>query len=86
VWIAENVRKKLSVQMLADRVAMSVRNCDRVFTRELLHVQSGQLERPRSLPWRPAPPQSSDQAFFDFVGAVNIREAGLDPARRLRVR
>jgi transcriptional regulator GlxA family with amidase domain len=35
VWIAENVRKKLSVQMLADRVAMSVRNFERVFTREL---------------------------------------------------
>jgi transcriptional regulator GlxA family with amidase domain len=35
VWIAENVRKKLSVQMLAERVAMSVRNFERVFTREL---------------------------------------------------
>lgn len=35
VWIAENIRKKLSVQMLADRVAMSVRNFERVFTREL---------------------------------------------------
>ena len=35
VWIAENVRKKLSVQMLADRFAMSVRNFERVFTREL---------------------------------------------------
>lgn len=35
VWIAENVRKKLSVQTLADRVAMSVRNFERVFTREL---------------------------------------------------
>jgi transcriptional regulator GlxA family with amidase domain len=35
MWIAENVRKKLSVQMLADRFAMSVRNFERVFTREL---------------------------------------------------
>jgi len=35
VWIAENVRKKLSVQMLADHFAMSVRNFERVFTREL---------------------------------------------------
>jgi len=35
VWIAENVRKKLSTQMLADRFAMSVRNFERVFTREL---------------------------------------------------
>ena len=35
VWITENLRKKLSVQVLADRVAMSVRNFERVFTREL---------------------------------------------------
>jgi transcriptional regulator GlxA family with amidase domain len=35
VWIAENVRRKLSVQTLADRAAMSVRNFERVFTREL---------------------------------------------------
>jgi len=35
VWIAENVRRKLSVQMLADHFAMSVRNFERVFTREL---------------------------------------------------
>ena len=35
VWIMENLRKKLSVQVLADRVAMSVRNFERVFTREL---------------------------------------------------
>jgi transcriptional regulator GlxA family with amidase domain len=34
VWIAENLRKKLSVQALADRAAMSVRNFERVFTRE----------------------------------------------------
>src|SRR5215469_9030174 len=35
VWIADNLRKKLSVQVLADRVAMSVRNFERVFTREV---------------------------------------------------
>ena len=35
VWIAENLRKKISVQTLADRVAMSPRNFERVFTREL---------------------------------------------------
>ena len=35
VWIMENLRKKLSLQVLADRVAMSVRNFERVFTREL---------------------------------------------------
>jgi transcriptional regulator GlxA family with amidase domain len=35
VWIADNLRRKLSVQVLADRVAMSVRNFERVFTREV---------------------------------------------------
>src|SRR5262249_28842176 len=35
VWIAEHVQKKLSVQILADRMAMSVRNFERVFTREV---------------------------------------------------
>jgi len=35
VWIAENLRKKLSVQALADRTAMSLRNFERVFTREV---------------------------------------------------
>jgi transcriptional regulator GlxA family with amidase domain len=34
VWIADNVDKNLAVQVLADRVAMSVRNFERVFTRE----------------------------------------------------
>lgn len=34
-WIAENLRKNLSVQALADRAAMSIRNFERVFTREL---------------------------------------------------
>jgi transcriptional regulator GlxA family with amidase domain len=35
LWIVENLRTKLSVQILADRVAMSVRNFERVFTREV---------------------------------------------------
>jgi transcriptional regulator GlxA family with amidase domain len=35
VWIAENLNSNLSVQKLANRTAMSVRNFERVFTREL---------------------------------------------------
>ena len=35
IWIAENLRKELSLQILADRAAMSIRNFERVFTREL---------------------------------------------------
>ena len=40
VWIAENLRNNLSVQKLADRTAMSVRNFERVFTRELAKTPS----------------------------------------------
>jgi len=35
VWIADNLHRELSVQLLAERVAMSVRNFERVFTREV---------------------------------------------------
>ena len=35
VWIAENLHHHLSVQTLAERAAMSVRNFERVFMREL---------------------------------------------------
>jgi transcriptional regulator GlxA family with amidase domain len=34
-WIAENLHNDLSIQKLADRASMSVRNFERVFTREL---------------------------------------------------
>jgi transcriptional regulator GlxA family with amidase domain len=35
VWIAEHLREELSLQLLADHVAMSVRNFERVFAREV---------------------------------------------------
>ena len=35
VWIAENLRNELSIPMLAKRAAMSKRNFERVFTREV---------------------------------------------------
>ena len=35
MWIAENLQKDISVQILAERAAMSVRNFERVFAREL---------------------------------------------------
>lgn len=35
LWIADNLREKLSVEVLAERVAMSVRNFERVFIREV---------------------------------------------------
>jgi transcriptional regulator GlxA family with amidase domain len=35
IWVAEHLQSKLSVEDLADRMAMSVRNFERVFTREV---------------------------------------------------
>ena len=35
IWIAEHLQAELSVEDLADRMAMSVRNFERVFTREV---------------------------------------------------
>ena len=35
IWIAEHLQARLSVNDLADRMAMSVRNFERVFTREV---------------------------------------------------
>ena len=35
IWIAEHVQKRLSVQILAERMSMSIRNFERVFTREV---------------------------------------------------
>jgi transcriptional regulator GlxA family with amidase domain len=35
LWVAENLHRKLSVDQLADRMGMSVRNFERVFTREV---------------------------------------------------
>jgi transcriptional regulator GlxA family with amidase domain len=35
IWIAEHLEKRLSVEDLAERMSMSVRNFERVFTREV---------------------------------------------------
>lgn len=35
IWIAEHLEKKLSVEDLADRMSMSMRNFERLFTREV---------------------------------------------------
>lgn len=35
IWIAEHLENRLSIEDLADRMAMSVRNFERVFTREV---------------------------------------------------
>lgn len=47
VWIAENLPRDLSVEVLARRTAMSVRNFSRVFVRELGTTPARYVERVR---------------------------------------
>jgi transcriptional regulator GlxA family with amidase domain len=47
VWIAENLAKDLSVEVLADRVAMSGRNFSRVFASELGNTPARYVEQVR---------------------------------------
>jgi transcriptional regulator GlxA family with amidase domain len=47
VWIAENLAKNLSVEVLAERVAMSSRNFARVFARELGSTPAHYVEQAR---------------------------------------
>jgi transcriptional regulator GlxA family with amidase domain len=47
VWIAENLAKDLSVEMLAERAAMSSRNFARVFARELGNTPARYVEQAR---------------------------------------
>src|SRR5262245_33356597 len=47
IWIAEHLAKKLSVETLAERMAMSVRNFERVFTREVGTTPSQYVLRTR---------------------------------------
>jgi transcriptional regulator GlxA family with amidase domain len=89
VWVAENLQKKLSVQNLADRVSMSVRNFERVFTREVgatpshyilqMRVEAArrQLERTDS-----GLKQIADSAGFasaDLMRRAFVRLLGITP-------
>jgi transcriptional regulator GlxA family with amidase domain len=54
IWIAEHLDRRLSVEDLADRMSMSVRNFERVFTREVgttpsQYVLQVRVEAARSL-------------------------------------
>ena len=83
IWIAEHLGKKLSVEHLASRMTMSVRNFERVFTREVgttpaqyvlqMRVESarGQLER-------------SDETLKEVAAAAGF--GNVDVMRRAFVR
>lgn len=83
IWIAEHLGRKLSVEELASRMSMSVRNFERVFTREVgttpaqyvlqmrVELARGQLER-------------SDEALKEVAAAAGF--GNVDVMRRAFVR
>jgi transcriptional regulator GlxA family with amidase domain len=91
IWIAEHLQRKLSVEELAQRMSMSVRNFERVFTREVgttpsqyvlqMRVEAGrrQLEcRERGLK------QVASNAGFGNVDVMRrafVRLLGITPLR-----
>jgi transcriptional regulator GlxA family with amidase domain len=83
IWIAEHLGARLSVDDLADRMSMSVRNFERVFTREVgttpsLYVLQMRVEAARRLLER------SDRGLKQVASAAGF--GGVDAMRRAFVR
>jgi transcriptional regulator GlxA family with amidase domain len=83
VWIAENLHDNLSVQKLADRTAMSVRNFERVFTRELGKTPSHYVLQMRAEAAR-RQLESTDQGLKQIAAACGF--ASTDSMRRAFLR
>jgi transcriptional regulator GlxA family with amidase domain len=91
IWIADNLSRELSVQLLAERVAMSVRNFERVFTREVgsapsLYVAQLRVEAARRQLTQTE--KSIDQIAVscgfgsaDLMRRAFVRTIGITPAR-----
>jgi transcriptional regulator GlxA family with amidase domain len=91
IWIAEHLQRKLSVDDLADRMSMSVRNFERVFTREVgttpaqyvlqMRVEAARRELERT---RKGLKQIASAAGFgtvDLMRRAFVRLLGLTPRR-----
>jgi transcriptional regulator GlxA family with amidase domain len=83
VWIAENLHHNLSAQKLADRTAMSIRNFERVFTRELGKTPSHYVLQMRAEAAR-RQLESTDQGLKQIAMAAGFGSA--DVMRRAFVR
>jgi len=83
VWIDENVQKRLSVQVLAERVSMSPRNFERVFTREVGTTPSQYLLQVRVEGAR-RQLERTDRGFKQI--ASNVGFGSVDVMRRAFVR
>ena len=83
VWIAENLPNNLSVPKLAERAAMSVRNFERVFTRELGKTPSHYVLQMRSEAAR-RQLERTDQGLKQIAAACGFGSA--DSMRRAFLR
>ena len=91
IWIAEHLKSRLSVEALADRMSMSVRNFERVFTREVgttpsQYVLQMRVEAARSRLERTngGLKQVASAAGFGSVDVMRrafVRLLGITPAR-----
>jgi transcriptional regulator GlxA family with amidase domain len=91
IWIAEHLQARLSVEDLAHRMAMSVRNFERVFTREVgttpaQYVLQVRVEAARRLLERTDAPLKGVAASTGFGNVDGMRRAfvrllGLTPRR-----
>jgi len=83
IWIAENLHNDLSVQKLADRASMSIRNFERVFTRELGETPSHYVLQMRAEAARRLL-ERTDQGLKQIAAACGFGSA--DSMRRAFVR
>ncbi len=83
IWMAEHLRSKLSVDELAERMAMSVRNFERVFTREVGTTPSQYVLQLRVEAAR-AQLERTDRGLKEVAAAAGF--GGVDGMRRAFVR
>jgi transcriptional regulator GlxA family with amidase domain len=91
IWIADNLSQKLSVQLLAERVAMSVRNFERVFMREVGRAPSRYIAQMRVEAARRQLAQTEKSIYqiaascgfgsADLMRRAFVRTIGITPAR-----
>ena len=91
IWIAEHLQAKLSVDDLADRMSMSVRNFERVFTREVgttpsqyvlqMRVEAARRELERTQKGLKQVASAAGFGNVDLMRRAFVRLLGLPPRR-----
>jgi len=95
IWIAEHLQTKLSVEDLAGRISMSVRNFERVFTREVgttpsqyvlqMRVEAARRDLERTQKGLKQVASAAGFGSVDVMRRAFLRLLGLTPRRYLDV-